>query len=143
MKQCGVVTGIDGNYAKVVMQRHSSCGNCNACKMGQSNEQLEIRVLNELNAKVGERVSVDMNDTDVLTAAFLVYVIPLLTLLVSIFIANGVLHAMGVEAYRDIYLAATGFIMTALSFLLLKKREGKLKNNQRFIPVIEEILKKE
>lgn len=143
MKQCGVVTGIDGNYAKVVMKRHSSCGSCNACKMGQSDGQLEVKVLNEVDAKVGQRVSVDMNDNDVLTAAFIVYVIPLLTLLGSILIANAIFNALGVEAYRDIYLAAVGFAMTAVSFLLLKKREGKLKNNRKFIPIIEAVLKEE
>lgn len=140
MKQCGVVTGLEGKYAKVVMKRHSSCGSCNACKMGQEDAQLEIKVFNEVDAKVGQRVSVNMNDTDVLSAAFIVYVMPLLALLGGIIIGNLVLTLLGVVEYKDLYLAIIGFVTMAVTFLLIKRREDKFKNNRKLIPVIDAVV---
>ncbi|WP_026475771.1 SoxR reducing system RseC family protein [Alkaliphilus transvaalensis] len=143
MKQVGIVTSVEGKTAKVLMQRHSSCGDCHACKMGDENTKLEIKVLNEAQAKVGEWVTVDMRDQDVLTAAFMVYVIPLLTLLFGVISGNFILNAMGIENFKDIFSALFGFGAMAISFIFLKRREGNLKMDKRFLPVASSILDNE
>lgn len=142
MKQCGVVTAVKDQHARVVMQRHSSCGSCNACKMGQEENKLEIEVINEAGAQVGDRVSVDMESQDVLSAAFIVYVIPLLALLVGIFAGSYLLSWLEIGAMKDIYVALIGFGLMALTFLIIKKKEGGFKLSKKFHPVITEVIER-
>jgi len=141
MKQCGVVQEVNGQHAKIVMQRHSSCAGCNACKMGQEENKMSIEVINEVNAKIGDRVSIDMEDQDVLSAAFIVYMIPLIALLVGIFAGNQLLSNVG--PYKDIYVALIGFVAMALTFLAIRKKEGSFKLSRKFHPVITEVLEEE
>ncbi len=143
MKQYGIVTSVEGETAKVLMKRHSSCGSCSACKMGQEEAKLEVKAINNVNAKTGEWVSVNMEDQDVLTAAFMVYVIPLLALLVGVIGGSYILSLVGIVEYTDIYAALIGFVTMGISFISLKKREGNLKNNKRFLPVITEIVEED
>ncbi|KAB3527660.1 SoxR reducing system RseC family protein [Alkaliphilus serpentinus] len=140
MKQCGVVTEVKGQHAKVVMQRHSSCGSCNACKMGEEENKFAIEAINGINAKIGDRVSVDMESQDVLSAAFIVYVIPLIALLVGIFAGNRILVSMNIGPQKDIYVAIIGFAVMALTFLAIRTKEGAFKESKKFLPVITEIV---
>lgn len=144
MRQCGQVTALEGDYAKVIMKRHSSCGSCNACKMGQENSEMEIRVKNNVNAQVGQWVAVDMEETDLLSAALLAYGIPLIALLGSMILGSLLLNALNfTSAYRELVLALFSFGITAGAFLLLRSKEGKFSSSKRFIPMIEEILDQE
>jgi len=144
MRQCGLVTATEGSYAKVSMKRHASCGSCNACNMGKEDKALEIRVKNDIEAQVGQWVAVDMEETDILSAALIVYGIPLLTLLGSVIFGFMLFNALGfVSAYRELVLAFFAFGATAGAFLYLRSREGRLASNKKYIPVIEEILEHE
>ncbi|SES73254.1 positive regulator of sigma(E), RseC/MucC [Natronincola peptidivorans] len=139
MRQCGVVTETNNKTAKVIIQRHSSCGSCNACKMGQENMKIEIDAINEINAKVGQRVEVDMEGRNVLTAAFIIYVIPLAALIVGILVSSAILPNIGIENNTEIYIALIGFVFMALSFIGIRKRENRLRENKKFVPIITEI----
>ncbi|SCZ07144.1 SoxR reducing system RseC family protein [Alkaliphilus peptidifermentans] len=134
MKQCGIVTEVNGDLAKVVMERHSSCGSCTACKMGREESKLEIEAINVAKAQKGQWVSVDMEHQDVLTAALIVYVIPLISLVLGIFIGN--ILVPDTLQYKDIAVAAIGFVLMALSFLVIKSKEGKIKASKKYQPVI-------
>lgn len=136
----GVVISTEGNTARVSIERHSSCGNCSACKMGQEDAKVEINAVNGVKAKVGQWVTVDMEDQDVLAAAFMAYVVPLFALLAGIFIGNSIFSALGVEKFIDIYAALFGFATMAMAFLRLRMKEKNLKSNKRFLSQIIEIV---
>lgn len=140
MKQCGLVTEVEGAYAKVIMQRHTSCSSCNACKMGHENHKVEIRGLNNAKAKVGQWVSVDMDNHDVLMAAFIVYVIPLIALIAGIMISNAILSSTGIGNYQDLVSAAIGFIAMAITFLIIRTKEKNFSISKRYLPVITEVV---
>lgn len=140
MKQCGVVMSIEADRAKVVMQRHASCGDCNACNKGNEAMSMEIEAINSVNAKIGDKVEIDMENQNILAAAFIVYVIPLFTLIVGVVLGNILLERMGVLQYKEIGSALIGFILTFISFLIIKSKEGSIKNNKSFIPVITDIV---
>jgi len=140
MKQMGVVVSTEGSTARVSIERHSSCGSCSACKMGQEDAKVEINATNGVKATVGQWVTVDMEDQDVLAAAFMVYVIPLFALLAGIFVGNFIFTALGVEKFIDIYAALFGFATMAIAFLRLKMKEKTLKHNKRFLSQIIEIV---
>ncbi|SNS33586.1 positive regulator of sigma(E), RseC/MucC [Anaerovirgula multivorans] len=140
MKQCGVVTLVKDKTAKVLMQRHSSCGSCNACKMGQEDMKMEIEAINDANAKLGERVEVDMEGQSVLTAAFIVYVIPLLALVIGVLLATTILPNLGVNENMELYAALIGFTLMFFSFIGIRKKENVIKNSRKFTPVIVEVI---
>lgn len=140
MKQCGVVTLVNDKTAKVLIQRHSSCGSCNACKMGQEDAKIEVEAINDAKAKVGEWVEVDMEGQNVLTAAFIVYVIPLIALVIGILSATTLLPTLGASENLELYSAIIGFVLMFASFMGIRRKESFLKNNRKFTPVIIEII---
>ncbi len=139
MKQCGVVKEVKGEYATVVMQRHTSCSGCNACKMGHEDTKVEIRGINNAKGKVGQWVSVDMENHDVLMAAFIVYIIPLIALIAGIVISNLALSSVAGE-YLDLVSAAVGFGTMAITFLIIHVKEKNFSISRRYLPVITEVM---
>lgn len=136
MKQCGVVTENKITTAKVLIQRHSSCGSCKACKMGHEDVKLEIEAINKANAEVGQWVEVAMDEQSLLQAAFIAYAMPLMTLLLGIIFGSKLLSFFDVVRYHEIFTALIGFSLMALTFLGIKKREKVIKTKKKFMPVI-------
>ena len=79
MLEIGYVTSVNEKRgtARVTFDRKSACDKCKMC-LTASGEKMKVYVdvKNTLNAKVGDRVGVAMNDKFVLKAAFIVYIIP-------------------------------------------------------------------
>ncbi|SDK55686.1 SoxR reducing system RseC family protein [Natronincola ferrireducens] len=142
MKQCGVITSVNDGMAKILMERHSSCGSCNACKMGKEDMKMEIEAINKANAQVGQRVEVSMEEQNLLAAAFIVYIIPLTALIIGVVLTSTLLTALG-SGENDIYPALMGFIFMALTFVGIKKKEKDRKSNTKYIPVITAIVNNE
>lgn len=78
MKEVGFVHKIKGSTATVRFERKTACENCNMCLKPREEMYVELRLKNSLNAKVGDKVEVTMGKRAVLTASFIVYVVPLL-----------------------------------------------------------------
>lgn len=143
MQKAGVLLSVDKNIAIVEIQKHSSCSNCSGCKLGYDNSALEAEVYNEIGAKVGELVYIDMESKQVLFAAFIMYVIPLISLLAGIIGTNAILNAIEVTDNTDIYSAIVGFLFMAASFIIIKIKDKKFKSSGKYLPVITRILNEE
>lgn len=133
MKQYGKVVEVSENKAFVIMEKHSSCSGCNACKLGSDSHELRIEALNTAGAKNDQLVEVDMEGQHVLTAAFILYMIPLFALLLGVVIGNFIFPA------QEIFAALIGFGLMALSFLGIKMKNESFKNDKKYIPVITKI----
>ena len=77
MTERGVVAKIKGNKATVRFDRRSACDKCHMCATTKDGMKVEVVVENTLGANVGDFVEVEMGEKYVLTAAAIVYVIPL------------------------------------------------------------------
>ena len=143
MRQTGVVTSVDGNRARVLMQKHSSCSNCGACKMGDEKMEMEIDAINKAKAQTGDEVEVDMENQNVLKAAFIIYVIPLISLLIGIIVGSSVLAIMNIERYSDFIAGGVGFIFLGISYLVIKLKEKNFKGDTQFTPIITKTVEKE
>lgn len=126
MLSIGVVESVYGDKAVVSLMRHSACGDCGACQMGAENMQRSVEALNPLGAKVGDKVTMEMADETVLQAAFIVYIIPLLILIVGMFITVYALNYFNISEYVELYGFLVGLIGMAISFLIIRRREKKL-----------------
>jgi len=128
------------NKAKVLMRKHSACGDCGACQHGKENMKLNIIAFNEVSAKVGDMVEVDMETQNVLGAAFIVYVIPLFMLILGIAGGNIFLKNLQINNNLEIYTALIGFTLMAVSFAVIKSFESVFEKNRKYIPAIKKIV---
>ncbi|HZJ76100.1 MAG TPA: SoxR reducing system RseC family protein [Oscillospiraceae bacterium] len=140
MKQNGIIVSIDKDRAKVVLKRQSSCGDCKACKLGRDDMNMEINAINSINAKIGDRVEIDMDYRNVLAAAFIAYALPLFALIGGVFIGNTVLGKIGMAQYREIGSGLCGLLFTAITFIIIRFKEKSFRLDKRFAPIITGIL---
>lgn len=85
MNECGKVIKIKRNNATVSFDRKSACESCRMCAASKSGKTVEVTVENVLNAEIGDTVEVTMGSKYVLTAAVIVYVIPLILVTIAVF----------------------------------------------------------
>src|SRR5690554_3763680 len=90
MREIGHVVSIEGNFAKVVIQRHAACGDCGACQIGQEKMTMEAMVRNPISAKVGQQVEIETETTNILKASFIMYVFPLILFVLGAFLGYNI-----------------------------------------------------
>ncbi len=126
MVETGTVKKIDKkNRAVVEFPRKSACDKCGMCVVRKGSMTVSVTIDNKLNAKAGDKVNVEMGDRFVLTASFIVYVIPL------ILVAVGILAFMSLGEIAQIIAAVSmlvlGFVIAYLldKFVISKKKGFK------------------
>ncbi|MDO5377100.1 MAG: SoxR reducing system RseC family protein [Clostridia bacterium] len=85
MTNKGVVTKVNGDRLTVVFERHEACGDCHACMHGSTDckkHEIELRG----KANVGDIVEVEMDDSHVMAASALAYMVPLAGFLLGLLI---------------------------------------------------------
>lgn len=143
MNQQGFIMEIvDDRTAKLKMQRHSACAACGKCATADSSESKEIlvEVDNTIGAKVGDHVEVSMDNMNVLKAAVMAYIIPLVALLVGTIGTFYILGAIGITSGVEAISGLVGICLTVICYLYLKKNDKKFRDSREFIPVITRIL---
>lgn len=134
MEQLGkIVEIIDSNTVKLNMRKHTSCKNCGACHIG-SNPDITIEAENTIHAKIGNVVEVSMRTQNVLSAAFIMYVIPLLILILGIAVGTMLFNFENGEIYSILL----GFFFLAISYLVIRQNEYKF--NKKYKAVITKII---
>lgn len=126
MQETGVVKKVDKkNRAVIEFPRKTACDKCGMCVTRKNSMTVEITVQNVLNAKCGDIVNVEMGDKFVLTATFIVYIIPL------ILIAIGILAFMSLgeiaQTIAALSMLVLGFVISFLldKFVISKKKGFK------------------
>ncbi|HHY90583.1 MAG TPA: SoxR reducing system RseC family protein [Clostridiales bacterium] len=133
----------EDNRAKVLIRRHTACSECGACKHGKQDMNMEIIAVNNANAKIGDVVEISMQTHNVLTAALLVYGIPLLMLIIGVVAGYAILQKMGFTAKLELYSVLIGLVLLILTYIALKIYENVLKKDARYTPVISRIIDEE
>lgn len=77
MRESGTVVKTDSKLATVRIERHSACGKCGMCGMSDKNKHIDFNIVNSLQAKVGDKVEIEVHDVNSFKIAAIVYVIPL------------------------------------------------------------------
>lgn len=79
MKETGTVQSVFDGFCNVVVTRKSACGdNCANCKGGCSLQNQICVAKNNIGAKPGDKVVVEISTEKVLKSAFMVYILPIL-----------------------------------------------------------------
>jgi sigma-E factor negative regulatory protein RseC len=142
MLEVGYVEETQGDIAKVRMTRTSMCASCKKCGLfaaGGSGDLL-IEARNDSNAVPGDWVRVEMDSSNVLKAAFIVYIVPLL------FAAVGYPVGLWVSRGLDLLVSpeTAGIAGAALFFLgsygVIRAYDRRCWANREFMPVVKGVL---
>ncbi|MCX7715394.1 MAG: SoxR reducing system RseC family protein [Clostridia bacterium] len=122
MTQTGIVEEVSGEYISVRIKRDSACGgNCASCGAGCTGAKQTVIARNDAYAKVGDTVVLQMRNCDVLLAAFLVYIFPLIMLFAVYFISFRVFAHEGISM-------VFGILSMCCAFFLVKLLDKRLRN---------------
>ncbi|WP_242822239.1 SoxR reducing system RseC family protein [Peptoanaerobacter stomatis] len=132
MKELGEVIRIEGKNAIVRVNRSNACGTCTACSMGMENKKfIELTVSNTVNASEKDIVELDMETPNILLAAFIMYGIPLISMLFGVMLGYYVLFKENVLAS-----VISAFVFLIISFVAIRLNEEKIKASSKFFPTI-------
>ena len=127
-----VVKELNDNLIEVTLLRHTACGNCGACHLGEENLKSIVLARNEAGAKSGDVVEITMADQNVLQAAFIAYVIPLITLISTVIISYTILKGLEVNSY-ELIATLIGLLLMFLVFFVIKSYDNKFKKSDKYL----------
>ncbi|MDY2986468.1 MAG: SoxR reducing system RseC family protein [Peptoniphilus sp.] len=131
MKNSGIVINVDGDYLDIVSVRESACGgSCESCGAHCESKAETLRLLNTIEAEVGDRVELEINSSKVLGYIGLVYGVPLIIFIISVITSFAILG----EA-NQIWCFLIGLISIAISYSVIRKIDGSLKNTNSEIKI--------
>ncbi len=114
LRQVGEVTAVHGNTATVKVQQHPACAACRQkCAIAHEAKEVSVVAENYAQAEVGDCVNIELSDTKVLKAAFLMYIVPVLMLFAGV----GIGMWVGLGETKALFLGLLGLMG---SFLALK-----------------------
>jgi sigma-E factor negative regulatory protein RseC len=143
IEESGEIVGIDGEFAWIEGIRTATCGGCSvrrgcgtaALSRAMGNRHVRLRVLNRINARVGDSVVIGIPESGLLRGSLAVYAVPLLALFGGALFGDmlgGVFGADGSEP-AAIAGAVAGF---GAGLLWLKRFSRRIAANATFQPVI-------
>lgn len=142
MNTNGIVIEINEDRAKVRLQKHAACGDCGACQHGTENMQIEVEALNEAHATIGDLVTLDLETANVISAAFIVYVIPLAAFIISMFLTKTIIEKTGMMVQVELTSALMGFAVMGIVFLVIKKNETRFHRSKKYLSTITKVVGK-
>lgn len=135
MNSFGIVTKCENEFAFVKITRNSMCGeSCESCNLC-ANKEIQIKAINSMGAKIGDRVEMEIPEKSGFSASFLAYGMPMLILIAGIIIG-------AVLGYAEIFgIISIGII--ALWYVILILLEKNKKYAEGLTPEIIKIVKEE
>lgn len=126
MTQDAIVTkAFDNGLAEVLVERGTACGdNCGACEVCKYASEIRTYARNTLGASVGERVVIKTKSSDIIGAAFLLYIIPLAVMIITYLMVamTGATEITSIGASFGTF-AASGLIVTVYQRQRAKKKQ--------------------
>jgi len=144
LEERGVVVDSNELYAWVQTERTSSCGTCAVNKgscgtaslakiLGQ--KYTEIRVSNHLGAKIGDQVTIGLEEQALLRSSMLLYIVPLMSLFVFA-IGYESLAAQAMVPAQEIFTVLAGLGGLAGGFLVVNRFSRNMADDARYEAVL-------
>ncbi|MBQ7485899.1 MAG: SoxR reducing system RseC family protein [Clostridia bacterium] len=114
----GVVTDRNGKVMTVTFERPEACGDCHNCPRG-SESCKKHEILLQGDARIGDMVEVELDDSHVIMASMVAYLIPLAGFLIGL--AAGYFAAPHFEQMNpELVMAIAALIGTVLAYLFMR-----------------------
>jgi len=141
MKEIGKILEINDQTAKILIARHTACGDCGACQVGRENLNMILSAENTVGGKPGDTVEIELQTENFLFASFIMYGIPLLGLIIGLIGGYYVAVSMDYDtSTAELVGAVSGLVLLALSYLGIKLNESKIKTMKKFKPVLVRVI---
>ncbi len=108
--------------------------------MGDENKHITTEAINHPQAEVGDIVEIEMAAPNVLKAAFIMYMVPLIGLFIGVGVATVLANLLGFGAYKDAAGAVVGIAAMVTTFLVIKKNESKFSESKEYLSNITKIV---
>lgn len=140
--QVVAVEGASGEYVWVETQRQSACGGCaanQACGTATLSKVLgqrrtRVRALNRGGARVGDRVTIALDEGAMLRGSLALYAVPLFTLLTGSIV--GALLSQRLQITDESLTVVLGLGGLAAGLLWLKGFTRRIRDDHRYQPVV-------
>ena len=118
MTNKGIVTEVNGDALTIVFERPEACGDCHNCMHG-SDDCAKHTIVLRGQAAPGDVVEVEMDDTHVMAASALAYILPLAGFLLGL--AGGWLLSGAVTAlHPELTMSLCAVIGTVLAYFVMR-----------------------
>ena len=123
-----VLKAFDNGLAEVLVARGTSCGeHCGSCGVCKYVGEIHTYAKNKIHAVPGDKVVIESKTSEVLGAAFMIYIIPMIAMLLAYIVAAtmGFGENVSVPAAFIAFLACVG-VVTVYQRAKTKKKEIEL-----------------
>jgi sigma-E factor negative regulatory protein RseC len=141
VEETGRVIEVKDKIALVQIAQSSMCAKCNACQLAGSNT-MQTEVENSIGAKAGDNVKIVLEPKSLLKAAFIIYAIPLIFLILGYLLGMGVASIIGKPEWLETSGVIFGFICFGASYFVIKEIDKKVARTSGFRPVIVGVFRK-
>lgn len=141
MKEVGVISGVNEGKAYVSFKRKSGCGDsCASCKSKCGAAFITTEIANPLNAKLGDKVDVEIENKSFNKMMFFAYILPLIMMIIGTAGGIAIFKNLGYKSY-ELFGFLIGMTCLGLSYYLLKKINDKMKKENQLMLKITKIKK--
>lgn len=135
----GIVTKVGAGTAWVRTLPSEACAGCSSCgTCNAQREDAEVEVINEIGARIGDRILIDIKTSAFLKATFLLYVFPIIGLTVGAMLGVKVSEHFGYDA--SVCSAAIGFAAFFLTVAIVRIEGNRMGRQKAYRPQIVKIL---
>ncbi|TYP50365.1 SoxR reducing system RseC family protein [Thermosediminibacter litoriperuensis] len=139
MRERAIVVSKRGKEAEVEIIRTSACSKCRACSIGSNKQMVKVWAQNEVDAEVGQVVEIEMESRALLSATFIVYVIPLVGFILGVAMGLKLADILNI-GWREPFSFITGLLFIALTFAGIYANNRFFEKSRMFTSKIVNIL---
>lgn len=138
----GIVIQTFDNRAKVKTIRSSSCEGCASASFchPEKGTEMIMEVVNNIHAKVGERVKIGIKPGVYLKASFLLYILPIIAMIIGAIIGKEIAVYLSYSKSSDLFAIITGVILLIPTFIAMRLYNRKIEKDKSYQPVILEVM---
>ena len=137
----GIVIRTDSRGAWVKTTKSGSCEGCSArgsCHSLSERGDMEVKAVNEVGAKVGDRILMSFETSSLLKATFLLYVFPIILLVIGALIGQQTAPYLNFNPSG--FSAIIGFTFFFAAVLTIKFKANRLARKNEYRPKIIKVL---
>jgi sigma-E factor negative regulatory protein RseC len=135
----GIVTKVGAGTAWVRTLPSEACAGCASCgTCNAQREDAEVEVINEIGARIGDRILIDIKTSAFLKATFLLYVFPIIGLTIGAMLGVKVSEHFGYDA--SVCSATIGFAAFFLTVAIVRIEGNRMGRQKAYRPQIIKIL---
>jgi sigma-E factor negative regulatory protein RseC len=122
--------------------RSSACKSCasrHSCNSDHSSKEMEVEAINSAGASVGDRIVLSIQTSSLLKATFLIYIIPILSMLVGAFLGQKLAFDNGNQDPSG-FSALMAFLFLGVAVLFIKFIGKSMSLKKEYTPTIVRIV---